>query len=532
MSHHAVLRKLNVLISFRVLFVSLLLAAFFILQLEYSFFPYPRFLLYLIIFTYCLNIAYLVLLRSGKVNPLVQAYVQHSLDVAIGLTLIFATGGIDSWFTSVLLLVVISSYIVTGNKAGWVFAATSGILYGIAIDLQYYRLIPVAYSQNLTEKDFLFHIVIKLTAIYLVAYLIRYLTTGLERTKESLNQKSTDLNSLSLFHEDVIENIPSGLLSSDMDGNVRLFNRAAEYITGISREKALAMNIRNIFSFIKFPLDKEPKRSNGTVKLGPGRKHIGMSVSIHRNDVGKPIGYIGTFQDLTDIVRLENEIKQREKFAAIGELAANIAHEIRNPLASLRGSIEIIKENRIGEEHKRKLMDIAVDEISRLNTIITEFLSYSNPKSPDFKPRNLSVLLDTTVSLLTSTAGLSQEISLSVDIEKDLYADIDEDKMRQVFWNLLTNALEAMHGNGKISIEARSDNGYIVTEISDTGDGISEEDHERVFYPFFTTKKAGTGLGLAIVYRIIEDHRGSIEVLSSLGQGATFTIRIPVQQDQ
>jgi len=531
LSQHGVLKKLKVLIAFRLLFVSLLLSTFFVLHLEYSSFPYPRLLLYLIFCTYFLNFVYLFLLRYQKLNPLSQAYVQLSFDVATGLILIFATGGIDSWFTSVLLLVVIASYIVTGNKAGSVFAATCGILYGVAIDLQYYKVIPVAYNQNLTEKDFLFHIVIKLTAIYLTAYLIQYLTSGLEKTKESLHQKSTDLNTLSLFHEDVIENIPSGLLSSDMGGNVRLFNRAAELITGISREIALTMNTRDIFPFIELPLNREPRRFNGTVALGHKKKHIGISVSVHQNDLGNPIGFICTFQDLTDIVRLENEIKQREKFAAIGELAANIAHEIRNPLASLRGSIEMIKEDRIREKDKEKLMDIAVDEITRLNTIITEFLSYSNAKSPDFQYRDLSQILNTTISLLRSSTGLSHDISLVSDVGKELHAEIDEDKMRQVFWNLLTNALEAVNGNGTITLEAKSRDGYIVATISDTGEGIDDEDHERIFYPFFTTKKAGTGLGLAIVYRILEEHHGSIGLKSSRGQGTTFTIRIPVRQD-
>lgn len=509
----------------------MLLAAFFLLQLEYSYFPHPQLLLYLIAGTYSLNIFYLVLIRSQKLSIHVQGYIQLSLDGIISLLLILATGGIDSWFTSTLPLVVIGSYIVIGRKAGSLFAAVGGILYGTAIDLQYYKIIPVAYNENLTEKDFLFHIIIKLSAIYLIAYLVRHLTTGLERTKESLDQTSIDLTKLSLFHEDVIENIPSGLLSTDLAGNIRLFNKAAEHITGISRETALSMNIHDIFPFIELPLNDNPRRYTDTFDAMQKKKHVGISISVHKNDQGKSIGYIGTFQDLTDIIRLESQIKKREKFAAIGELAANIAHEIRNPLASIKGSIEMIKENRIDKGHRLKLMDIIIEEMARLNTIITEFLIYSNPQPLVFENSDFGKLLNSTVSLIQSSMDTRRDLSFYSNIEDGLEADVDEDKMRQVFWNLLTNALDAVDNNGEISVLAKSANGMIITEISNTGQEILPRDHERIFYPFYTTKQSGTGLGLAIVYRIIEEHHGSIEVQSSSGKGATFIIRIPIHQD-
>jgi len=527
----ALLEKLKVLIAFRVVFISLLLGTFFLLQLEYSFFPYPRFLLYLIITTYCLNILYLIIIRSKQISELVQGYVQLSLDIVIALLLVLSTGGIDSWFTSTIPLVIIAAYMVIGKRTGALFAAAGGILYGLAIDLQYYKIIPVGYSENLTEKDFLFHIVIKLSAIYLISYLVGYLTTGLEKTKESLDQTSTDLTELSLFHEDVIENIPSGLLSTDLSGNVRLFNKAAEYITNLSRDLALKMNISSIFPFIDSLSESDSMRHTGTINFDKKEKHIGISISVHKNDRGEAIGYIGTFQDLTDIVRLENEIKQREKFAAIGELAANIAHEIRNPLASIKGSIEMIKENRIDEKDKQRLMDITIDEMGRLNTIITEFLIYSNPKPPAFAYCDFGKLVSTTFSLIRSSVVQGKNIVFSSDIADDLGAEIDEDKMRQVLWNLFANALESVNNEGSISVSAKKTDGTIVMDVINTGEGIPPEDHERIFYPFYTTKQSGTGLGLAIVYRIIEEHHGSIDVTSSTGQGARFSIRIPVRQE-
>ncbi len=519
--------KLRILIAFRVAFVSILLGAFFALQLEYNLFPYQRIILFIITFIYFLNIIYLLILRHSEVSPKLFGYVQLVLDVILEIVLIIATGGIESWFTIVLLLTVIASAIVIDKNAGYFIAIFSGILYGIAIDLQYYQIIPVAFSNQLTEKDFIYNISINLLAVCLTAYLIGYLTSGLETTKRSLDIKSFDLKELSQFHTDVIENIPSGLFSTDIDGKVRLFNLAAEQIIEIQREKAIDQKINDIFEFVELPI--KPDRYRGIIATENGNKNIGMSISEHTNQKGQPVGYIGTFQDLTEIVRIEKEMKRREKFAAIGELSANIAHEIRNPLASIKGSIEMIKEGRIGDDDKERLMEIAINEISRLNGIVTNFLNYSDPKPLMLKKCDIGLLLTNTIELLRSSLMEEDGIEFAEKIEMPLYASVDEDRLRQVIWNLLSNAVDSLKGKGDISVRAWKDEDYAVIEISDTGEGIKEQDIERIFYPFYTTKKEGTGLGLAIAYRIVDEHHGNIEVKSVEGEGTTFITGIPIQ---
>ncbi|GBD98881.1 sensor protein ZraS [bacterium BMS3Abin07] len=520
--------KLKVLIAFRLLFVTILLVAYFILQLEYRLFPYPKLTVFLIGFIYFLNIVYLLLIKLGGINPKLFGYTQLTLDILTEIILILATGGIESWFTITLLLTVISSSIVIDKKAGYVMAAVAGIIYGVAIDLQYYQVIPVAYSKALAEKDFLYNIVINILAVYLTAYLIGHLTSGLETTKRRLDEKSINLRELSHFHSDVIENIPSGLFSTDPGGRVRLFNMAAEAITGIGREKAVLLNIDEIFDFIKLPL--KPGRYNGLIETKKGNRNIGMSISKHRNQDNETVGYIGTFQDLSDIVRLENEIKKREKFAAIGELSANIAHEIRNPLASIKGSIEMIKEGRGNDADRDKLMDIALDEMTRLNEIITDFLIYSHPKPLKRMKCDISALLADTTTLLKSSMVWNDGIRYNEEIETPLHIIADGDKLKQVFWNLLTNAAESLNGAGLISVKAWERTGNVFIEITDSGAGIREEDLERIFYPFYTTKREGTGLGLAIAYRIIEEHNGNIDVRSGEGKGTTFAIKLPFEQ--
>jgi two-component system sensor histidine kinase PilS (NtrC family) len=506
--------KLRVLIAFRVAFVSILLGAFFILQLEYNLFPYQRIILFIITFIYFLNIIYLLILRHGQVNPKLFGYVQLVFDVILEIVLIIATGGIESWFTIILLLTVIASAIVIDKNAGYFIAILS-------------EIIPVAFSNQLTEKDFIYNISINLLAVCLTAYLIGYLTSGLETTKRSLDIKSSDLKELSQFHTDVIENIPSGLFSADIEGKVRLFNLAAEQIMGLQREKTIDLKINDIFEFVDFPV--KPDRYRGIIVTESGNKNIGMSISEHRNQNGQTVGYIGTFQDLTEIARLEKEMKKREKFAAIGELSANIAHEIRNPLASIKGSIEMIREGRIGKDDKERLMEIAINEISRLNGIVTNFLNYSDPKPLTFKKCDIGVLLTNTIELLRSSLMKEDDIEFAEQIEMPIYASVDEDRLRQVIWNLLKNAVDSLKGKGAISVSAWLEKDYAFIEISDTGDGIREQDIERIFYPFYTTKKEGTGLGLAIAYRIVDEHHGNIDVKSVEGEGTTFVIDIPIQ---
>ncbi|UCG77972.1 MAG: PAS domain S-box protein [Nitrospirota bacterium] len=526
MRPEGIYNKLKILTTFRVVFVSILLAAFYLLQVEYRIFPYPRLILILISFIFMLNIVYLLLIRRQKINPVVFAYVQLVIDVLVVNALIMSTGGIESWFTVTLLLTVIASSIVIDRKAGYVMAVLAGLVYGSMIDMQYYQVFPVKFSSGLTEKDFLYNISIILLAVGITAYLIGHLASGLQETKETLARRSLDLRELSQFHSDVIENIPSGLLSADKDAVLRLLNVAGEQILGRDRDEVIGTKVTELFNFIDLPI--VPGRYDGEVRTREATKTIGLNISEHMNQDGKVVGYIGTFQDLTDIIRLEKEIKKKEKFAAIGELSANIAHEIRNPLASIKGSIEMIKEGNIGDDKRAKLMDIAIQEMVRLNNIITNFLSYSDPKPLKEEDCDISDLIRSTLLLIKSSFENSGDIEIIDDIQNDIKIRCDMDKIRQVLWNLMTNAVESLGNNGKAEVRAwmEEDSAYI--EIRDSGSGIAKDDLDRIFYPFFTTKKDGTGLGLAIAYRIVDEHNGNIEVMSNQGRGTTFIITLPV----
>ncbi len=518
-------KKVERLIFLRLFFITLLFGSIFFFDLQIKGFYQVR-IFYLLLFVgYAPSMLYLFLLSRVAKSLGVHrffAYALLTLDVLSVVFLILLTGGIESWFSFLLILVTIASSIVLGPKAGYVFATMASILYGLAIDVQYYRIIHVGFNPDLEEKDFLYNIFINISGLYLTAYLMGYLVSRLEKTSESLQKRDVDLKELSRFHLEVIENIPSGLFSLDTSGRIVLFNSAAERITGMRRDEAISRYSNDVFPFLSVP--PTTGRHEGEIVRNGEVRHIGLSISVNTSSSGEVLGYIGTFQDLTDIIKMEREMKRTEKLAAIGELSASIAHELRNPLASMKGSFEMLKENSLPEETKRRLMDIAMTEMDRLNAIVTDFLIYCNPKPPEMRRFNFSSVVTEVSEMLRN---ITEKITVVDRIEDDVRILADEQKIRQLLWNLSMNAVEALPEGGRVEISLRTEGDSVMLKVSDNGSGISREHVDKVFYPFFSTKKGGTGLGLSIVYRIVEEHHGNISVVSERGRSTEFTVVLP-----
>lgn len=513
--------RIRALIFFRALIVTLLLGSAFLFRIEY-FYSRPRAISAFIVFLYLLTIIYALV--GGRVRNLTLfAYVQLVLDVLAGIVLIYITGGIESLFSFILILTVLSSSIVLNKKAGYIMASLGSILYGVMLDLQFYRLLPIPYDIYTSEKLFLYIIFVHILALYITAYLGGYLSHRLAKTEQRLEEQDTQLKDLELFNIKVIESLPSGLFTTDLTGKVLIFNRAAEKITGLSRERAIGSDIETSLPFLTFPL-VEGRSSEVIDGRGEGQKIIGITISVLRDTSGKETGYIGVFQDLTQLKKLEADIKQKEKWAAIGELSSNIAHEIRNPLASMKGSIEMLRDRNIPERHRERLMEIALHEMDRLDNIVTDFLTYSRPKPLELSSVDLHLILDETLALLRNIGGDEGDITIEKDFDGQLTALVDQQKIRQVFWNLGLNAIEAMRGGGRLTVRTSTEGNAITISFEDTGAGIEPRDIDKVFFPFFTTKDKGTGLGLSIAYRIIEEHQGSFTVKSVPGIKTIFTI--------
>lgn len=524
----ALLKRLKALIIFRIFFVTFIVGTFFVFNIGYQNLLAPNDVLYLIIFLYVLSFVYAVLLRMLR-NLLVFAYIQITVDALASICLILFTGGIGSWFSSSMLLTVIASVIIVDRRAGYFIATVCSILYGYMLDLQFYRIIPLGYDAAVSERDFLFNIFTHISALYLTAYLTGHLSLRLEKTSRRLEEKDSDLRDLSVFNKELIESLPTGFLTTDVNGRIMIFNRAAEGITGISSATAIGLEVADVFPFIS----NLPETSiiEGRVQCSSDEKILGMVISGITNSAGQKAGYLCIFQDITEFKNLEAELKHRETLAAIGELSANMAHEIRNPLASLKGSIEMLKEGSLDGAYKERLMNIALSEMDRLNKIITDFLFYSRPPRPEFSAVDLHDVLDGTIDLIKNACVDNKDISITKDFAGRCDIVADPQKLRQVFLNLGMNAIESMPEGGELKIGTRTDKKTASIFFKDTGLGIKPGDLNNIFYPFYTTKEKGTGLGLSIAYRIIEEHGGNIKVQSSPAEGTTFEVWLPVRHE-
>lgn len=516
--------SLKALIIFRAFFVALLLGTFLVFNIGYYKFPYPQATLYLIALLYLLSVVYAVLLYRVK-NLAAFAYIQLSIDAVSEVFLVFLTGGIESWFSSVMLLTVMASAIILDKKAGYIIATLCSILYGLMIDLQFYRVIPIDYDFAVKEKDFLYNIFSHISALYLTAFLTGYLSSRLEKTSKKLAETDLDLKDLAVFNKELIENLPSGLLTTDLSGRILISNRASEEITGLSRTSIATQNITDVFSFVKHPIKEG--RIEGTIRRNKDNRIVGLTLS-EITAVREQKGYICVFQDITEMKRLEADLKHKETLAALGELSANMAHEIRNPLAALKSSMEMIKEGRFAKDYNEQLMDIALSEMDRLNKVITDFLIYSRSRPPENSWFDLHEMLDETVDLVRNTIMNTVNIKITKNFNgrKELFAD--PNKLRQVFLNLGINAIESMPGGGELTVGTEWGKDNVSIFFKDSGMGIKPENMKDIFYPFFTTKVKGTGLGLSIAYRIIEEHDGKINVTSSPGKETIFEVIIPV----
>ncbi len=520
-------KKIKALIFFRCLIITLFFGSSFFFADSAQPIRSPSFY-YLIGTFYFLTLIYSILL--GKIrNQFLFAYAQLILDVMSALLLIYITGGVHSLFSFSLVLIIIASGIVLNKKAGFVIATLSSISYGILVNLQLYEVLPVIPPGLSKEPASLYKLFVHVIFFYLTAYLSGYLSARLERTVRELEKTDMDLRSLELFNKEVIESLPSGLFTVDMSGRVLLFNSAAERITGRLRNSVVGQKIDLVMPFLQFPFTEG--RREEIIPSDGAQKIIGITISLLKGINQTPKGFIAVFQDLTQIKKLEDEIKKKEKMAAIGELSSNIAHEIRNPLASLKGSIEMLREDAVNPNSKERLMDIALKEMERLNHIITDFLTYSRPTLPVFQTFDIRELLDETVELLQNIDHNKGLIFFRKHYSGPLLVNADPQKMQQVFWNLGLNAVEAMPGGGEMSIDASGTDDGIAISFRDSGCGIDEKSLGKVFYPFFTTKERGTGLGLAIAYRIIDEHNGRISVKSTSGIGTAFEIILPAANE-
>lgn len=544
---------------FRAVVVTLLLGATALVQIKESqFFQYASpFYLYLLIgFTYALTLLYALLLRQVK-RLKAFAYGQILGDVFFVTLLIYFTGGIESIFSWVYLLTIFSASSILYRRGGLLVASASSILYGALLDLQFYQVIlPLGSRLPLSagyKSSYVFYLIAMNTvAFYLVAILSAYLSEQVRQKEEELKKRLIDYRQLERLYKHIVQNVNSGLLTADGAGRITSFNRMAEEITGYRLEEIYQEEIESLFpgflgwsrsigwtpemgwgKLIRFSRwETKFQRKDGVVLV------LGFSVSPLKDSNDQEIGSTVIFQDLTKLREMEEELKRADRLAAVGSLAAGMAHEIRNPLASISGSIELLREELEKSPRHHHLMDIILREVSHLNSLVADFLLYARPTSPGKELIHLNEIVDDILKVFAHSPECNSKIRLVTKFHDELSMLGDPQPIKQVFWNLFINAAQAMPGGGELRVELRRlppsppfdaelKQGQI--SIKDTGSGIGENEINKIFDPFYTTKENGTGLGLSIVHSIVESYGGKITVRSQLGRGTTFLIHLPIK---
>jgi two-component system, NtrC family, sensor histidine kinase PilS len=541
-------KNLAWLILTRLIVVSLFLASITYFNIRQpDLFPHEmlRDVTRLITVTYFFSILSLVSIRiyPSIITPL--GYAQIAWETLFVSILVVITGGITSTYGFFFNLAIINACYLFGRREALYTASLCGIMYGLILELHYFGRLE-EYGL-LRERGDLYgpnHVLSLMStnflAFFLTAILTGYLAERARKSEKALREKVVNYEDLERVNSIIVSTLDSGLVTINSQGRIRVFNRYASELTGIDQQKAYDLELAEIFPEIDIEYDH--KNSSGRKEIlysaRDGSKKILSIKTAPLNDKnGILLGAVIDFKDLTEIKAMEARLKKTDRLAAIGELSARIAHEVRNPLASISGSVQLINASAAVPASEKKLLDIILRETWRLDKMLSEFLQYARPFTPVKIRFSLKALIIDLVSLIKADERFAAiEINNEIVDNIDIYAD--HDQFRQVLWNLLINAAESMDLGGEISLSCHIDPGTIRSgirtmnlKICDSGTGISNNDLELVFEPFFTTKAGGTGLGLATVYRIVEAHNFLISVESSLGIGTCFTINLPIPEN-
>ena len=487
----------------------------------------------LAIATNLLQIGVALLLRLGRHLRLLAA-VQVVGDVAFAAFLVYFTGGADSLFSFMFLLAIVSGGILLSAQGAWAAAALSTVADGIVIlGLQQGWLRPLDPALDSTKLswDLLAQVLFTHgSAFALTAVLATYVATQLRKAGTRADIAESSLLRLHVLHDAIVRSVATGIATADEAGRINFLNRSGEEILGLSGDALRGQLMESVFPTVVREAEKTGGRA---VRLEAGwetpegsARQLGFTVTPLIDGEGAQLGSIAVFQDLTAVRELEKRAARSERLAVVGQLAAGLAHELRNPLASMSGSIELLSRQQ-GDKEGAALYAIVLRESDRLNRLVTDFLSFAGPAAPRLRDVDLPQVVEEVCSI-----SAADPLTARCRIERDLQpatALADPGQLSQVIWNLLRNAADASEEGGRIRLHTGPGRreGTVQVQVEDWGAGISPEDQERIFDPFFTTRARGTGLGLATVMRIVDGLGGQIEVKSVVGKGTSFIVTLP-----
>jgi two-component system, NtrC family, sensor histidine kinase PilS len=529
------------LIAVRVVAVTSLLLAALIIQTTADVIL-PLNYLYLVTgLTYALTLVYI---SVGKYvgNRSTNLYIQFIGDIGLETLLVYFTGGVDSPFSFLYLVSIITASTLLYRRGGLIIASVCVIFYGALVDLMYWGIIPLPGPSVFAPTPWnslklYVNLATNFAGFYATALLTSYISEQLRRAARELDLNRQNLAELRALNENVIASIPSGVLTLTAEGNVSFANAAARQMLTPSGGQLVGRHITNTGLFdddeweeciLGVFRDSIARGEREVLLDGEEKQVIGYALTPLMTFDGEPYGITLIFQDLTERRKLEEQLRMKDRMAAVGELSAGIAHEIRNPLAAISGSVQVLRKSERLEPKEQRLMSIILTESERLNQSIASFLRFVKPQERTPEPFDVASSLSDTIELFRNSVELGPGHSIEAEIDPPNVTLLgDPNQIRQVFWNVVKNAVQAMPQGGNLMITTSLDDSHYRISFRDEGRGMSSEEIRRLFQPFRTSFAAGTGLGMAISYRIVQEHGGTIDVESQPERGTTITISLP-----
>ena len=487
-------------------------------------------------FTYLASLLYLIVWLRAPANPATQAYLQFSGDLLLITLLMREAGGAISPFSILYLVVISVAATLLRRRAGVLIATLATLLYGLLLAGSQLGWTAIAGAE--VEPPglgrFVYLLIVHVVGFYGVAMMTSFLARDVALLQRHLDEASEDLAELEAFHRDVVESMNSGLMTTDRDGVITRVNRVGLALLDAQPEELIGRSVFDIGL-----VSQSAWRSNRISESDERLRHetplvtrgetrwIGYSIGDLRDPAGEQLGYTVIYQDLTDWRRLREQVRLQDRMAAIGEMAASLAHEIGNPLAAISGSVQMLERSAPPGTAQSKLLAITLKESRRLDRTIKDFLAFARPRQHSPSRFEVTALLQEHFELLLNSEEVKDHHELDLRLDPpSVSIDGDPDGISQVFWNLAQNALRAMPDGGSLVIEGRpTEPGYTI-RFCDTGRGMTEEEQANLFQPFKSFFD-GSGIGMAIVYRVIEEHRGQIAVESAPGEGTRIAVTLP-----
>lgn len=477
-------------------------------------------------------LVYSVLLLRRRPALRWQAYLQFAGDLALITALVWKYGAFGNPLTILYLVVITVASVLLRRRAGIAIATLAWLAYVavLYLELAGSEMRPAVLGEALYPAG------IYLSGFYAIAFLTSGLARTVSKTEAELQEKRTDLADLRVAHRDVVGSIPSGIVTTDRRGVITSANRAAEEILGATETELSRLTLPQLELFdaaawkeLAARADaRERIREESEYETDGDAKRIGYTVTLLTRADGSGAGYLVIFQDLTEWRQMQEELRLKDRMAAVGELASGLAHEVGNPLAAISGSVQMLSGALPEKSSHKKLIDIISKESTRLDRTIKGFLQFARPKARASVRFDIAAQLAENVELLVNSPEVSTGHRVDLEVNPpnaNLVADPDQ--ISQIFWNLARNALRAMENGGTLRIVGAVAGNVYRLQFIDSGRGMSEEERAKLFHPFRSFFDGGTGIGMAIVYRIVEEHRGRLWVESRPGEGTTITVELP-----